>query len=77
MAINDFRNQFGEIPIGVTVGYNSANTPSVPTNYLNCDGSSLSTTTYEILFAVIAYTYGGSGSNFTLPTISDTIIRYQ
>lgn len=40
---------------------------SAPTGWLLCDGSSLSTTTYSGLFAVIAFTYGGSGANFTLP----------
>jgi microcystin-dependent protein len=34
---------------------------------LFCDGSSISTTTYATLFAVIGYMYGGSGGNFSLP----------
>jgi microcystin-dependent protein len=38
-----------------------------PTNYLWCDGESYSTTTYAELFAIIAYTYGGSGGNFKVP----------
>jgi microcystin-dependent protein len=43
--------------------------PNAPTNWLMCNGQSLSTTTYAALFAVIAYTYGGSGANFNLPNI--------
>jgi microcystin-dependent protein len=36
---------------------------------LLCDGSGVSTTTYADLFAVIGYTYGGSGSLFALPDL--------
>lgn len=42
-------------------------TVSAPTGYLLCDGSSVSTTTYAALFAVVGYTFGGSGASFTLP----------
>jgi microcystin-dependent protein len=42
-------------------------TASAPTGYLLCDGSSVSTTTYAALFAVVGYTFGGSGASFTLP----------
>jgi microcystin-dependent protein len=42
-------------------------TASAPTGYLLCDGSSVSTTTYATLFAVVGYTFGGSGASFTLP----------
>jgi microcystin-dependent protein len=42
-------------------------TLTAPTNYLWCDGSSYSTTTYAELFAIIGYTYGGSGGNFNVP----------
>lgn len=34
-----------------------------------CDGRTLDTTTYATLFAVIGYTYGGSGSNFLVPDL--------
>jgi microcystin-dependent protein len=35
--------------------------------WLKCDGRSLDTTTYKILFDVIGYSFGGSGNNFLLP----------
>jgi microcystin-dependent protein len=35
--------------------------------WLLCDGSSISTTTYSGLFALIGYNYGGSGATFNLP----------
>lgn len=38
--------------------------------FLLCDGSSLATTSYPDLFAIIGYTYGGSGGNFSLPDMS-------
>ena len=42
-------------------------TSTVPTGYLELDGSSLNTTTYADLYAVLGYTYGGSGASFSLP----------
>jgi microcystin-dependent protein len=50
------------IPWGSTV---------VPSGFLECDGSSVSTSTYAALFAVIAYTYGGAGASFLLPDLRD------
>jgi microcystin-dependent protein len=46
-------------------------TASAPTGYLLCDGSSLSTTTYAALFAIVAYTFGGSGASFNLPNYTN------
>lgn len=41
---------------------------SIPAGWLKANGAAgLSTSTYANLFAVIGYTYGGSGSSFTLP----------
>jgi microcystin-dependent protein len=45
-------------------------TSSYPTGWLRCDGTSYSTTTYNDLFTLIGYTYGGSGSSFNVPNIS-------
>ena len=42
---------------------------TAPSGWLICDGSGVSTTTYADLFAVIGYTYGGSGSLFALPDL--------
>lgn len=38
-----------------------------PTGWLICNGQSVSTRTYADLFAVIGYTYGGSGDSFNVP----------
>ena len=40
---------------------------SAPSGYLECNGASVSTTTYAALFTAIGYTFGGSGSNFNIP----------
>jgi microcystin-dependent protein len=46
---------------------------TAPTGYLLCTGQSVSTTTFADLFSVIGYTYGGSGSNFTIPNLQGRI----
>jgi microcystin-dependent protein len=40
---------------------------------LLCDGSSVSTTTYNQLFGILGYTYGGSGATFALPNLKGRI----
>ncbi len=60
------------LPTGALCPYAGA---SAPTGYLLCDGSSVSSSTYLALHAVISNTYGGSaytgasGLNFTLPDL--------
>jgi microcystin-dependent protein len=60
------------LPTGALMPYAGA---SAPTGYLLCDGSSVSSSTYLALHAVISNTYGGSaytgaaGLNFTLPDL--------
>jgi microcystin-dependent protein len=48
---------------------------SVPTGFLECDGSAVSRTTYADLFAIIGTTYGsGNGSTtFDLPDLQDNV----
>ena len=53
-------------PAGGVVPFAGA---TAPVGYLLCDGASVSTTDYAKLFAVIAYTYGGSGASFNLPDL--------
>ena len=48
----------------------------VPTGYLECDGSSISRSTYSALFAVIGTTYGSASSTtFNLPNLRGQFIR--
>jgi len=51
-----------------------ASSASFPLGYVARDGRSLSKTTYPDLFAVIGYTYGGSGDNFNIPNSIDKFI---
>jgi len=46
---------------------------SLPSGFLECNGQSVSTSTYAALFAVIAYTYGGSGASFNVPNLQDNV----
>ncbi|MFB9768243.1 tail fiber protein, partial [Nocardioides kongjuensis] len=46
-------------------------TSKVPSTKLVCDGSSKAVASYPYLFAVIGYTYGGSGANFNVPNLVD------
>ena len=44
-----------------------------PENYLLVQGQSLAVTDYPELFAVLGYTYGGSGANFSLPNLQGRV----
>jgi microcystin-dependent protein len=52
------------VPIGIVASFAGT---SAPSGWLLCFGQSLATATYPALFTAIAYTYGGSGPNFSLP----------
>lgn len=43
--------------------------PTPPSNWVLCNGQSLSTALYPALFSRIGYTYGGSGSFFNVPNL--------
>lgn len=57
-------------PIGSIVMYGTG-VGSPPTGWLFCRGQSLPTSgTYNALFLVISYNYGGSGGSFSIPNLS-------
>ena len=60
------------INTGIIVPWSSA---SVPSGFLECDGSNVSRSTYSALFAVVGTTYGaGDGSTtFGLPDLQNNI----
>jgi microcystin-dependent protein len=62
---------FNLVPTGTVIMHVSN---SVSGFYL-CNGASLSTVSASKLFAVIGYTYGGSGANFNLPNFQGVFIR--
>ena len=59
------------VPPGIVMPYSGLAEPS---GWLFCFGQSVSTTTYAALFAVIDYTYGGSGASFTLPDLRGRVV---
>lgn len=68
-----FLNAGGNIPIGSGALFFGL---SAPTNWYLCQGQSLPTAVpNDKLFAVIGYTYGGSGANFNLPDLSNVFAK--
>ena len=63
---NYYLDNYVLIPAGTVIQSAAIN---VPTGWLNCDGTSLSRTTYPDLFSAIEYTYGGSDASFNLPDL--------
>ena len=65
-------NQDAGIPTATIVPWSTA---SVPTGFLECDGSAVSRSTYSDLFAIVGTTYGtGDGSStFNLPNLQDKV----
>src|SRR6056300_1607257 len=60
------------IPTATIVPWSSA---SVPSGFLECDGSAVSRTTYATLFGIVGTTYGtGDGSTtFNVPDLQDNV----
>lgn len=60
-------NYYSDLPVGTIIKFAGS---SVPEHYLECDGSAISRTTYEDLFAVIGEDYGsGDGTTtFNIPS---------
>ncbi len=63
---NYYLDNYVLIPAGTVIQSAAIN---VPDGWLNCDGSSLSTSTYSHLFGAIQYKYGGSDASFNLPDL--------
>ena len=57
--------------IGTMLLWAGSDISKLPTNFLPCDGRSLSTITYSLLFGIISYTYSetSSGSSFKIPNM--------
>lgn len=72
---NDLENELRiSMPVGGMIQWHSA--LAVPNGWLSCAGASVTQADYPALFSVIGYTYGGSAGTFTLPTVTNFIIRY-
>jgi microcystin-dependent protein len=58
--------------VGEIISYIGVSVPS--SNWLFCDGSSYSASSYNELYSVIGTTYGGSGDNFNVPDLRSKIV---
>ena len=63
---SDQLQEYFYIPPSVIFPYSGT---AAPTGFLFCDGSSYGTATYPTLFNTIGYTYGGSGTAFSIPDL--------
>ena len=59
-----------QVPTGIVSDFAGS---SAPAGWLICDGTSHPTATYPDLFAVLGYTWGGSGANFNVPDLRSRI----
>jgi hypothetical protein len=59
-------------PVGAILYYPSA---TIPVGWMMCNGASISTTAFSLLFSKIGYTFGGSGNFFKLPDLRGEFIR--
>ena len=60
------------VPAGTVIAFSNS-TP--PTGYLECNGASLSKTTYSKLYAAIGTRYGSTSTTFKLPDLRGEFIR--
>ena len=71
--IVSIQNQFGEeMPLGSMIMYPKALAPNA--KWMLCEGQTLDNTLYPDLFALIGYTFGGAGLNFSLPDLRSKFI---
>lgn len=62
------------IPPSTVFPYAGTETASAPDGWLFCDGSTYGTSSYQDLFNVIGYSYGGSGGSFSVPDLRGRVI---
>jgi microcystin-dependent protein len=60
------------VPVGSVL---STFLTSCPSGYIAANGQSLTTTAYPNLFTAFSYTYGGSGTNFSVPDTRGYFLR--
>ncbi len=67
ITVNNTVYNVSTVPTGTIKIFISNISP--PVGYIPCNGASYATTAYPALYAVIGYTYGGSGANFNVPNL--------
>ena len=74
ITMPDYDLRLGNLPAGVIWDYAIS---TAPTGWLSCNGSSISQTTYPVLFAVIGSTWGlgkNDNSTFSLPDLRGRVL---
>jgi len=61
------------LPIGTILPFSGDILTDLPAGWLLCDGASYDTTAQAALFAITAYAYGGSASNFNVPGLQEVL----
>lgn len=64
--------QVSTVPTGTILPF-AGNT--IPDGFLDCNGAGLSAETYSALYGVIGTTYGGDGTTFNLPNLTDKFLQ--
>jgi microcystin-dependent protein len=67
ITVNNTVYNVSTVPVGTIKMFISNISP--PAGYIPCDGASYATTAYPALYAVIGFTYGGSGATFNVPNL--------
>ena len=73
-AVPYARNAENGVPVGTILPFGGP-ISNIPDGWLPCDGSQKSTNHYPQLFAVISYSWGGSGNQFRLPDLRGRFLR--
>jgi hypothetical protein len=69
----DTRERINEnVPIGLILEWF---TETAPDGFMECDGTSLTVTSYYDLWMVLGYNFGGSGANFNVPDLRGLLVR--
>lgn len=71
-AIQSLLGQSTSVPIGSITAFGGA---TVPTGWLSCDGSLVTSSQYPQLFAAIGYSWGGGEGSFYLPDLRGRFLR--
>jgi len=62
---------FNPFPVGMIFPFGSDISPD---GYLLCDGASYAAVDYPELFAVVGYSFGGSGADFNVPSLYNRVV---
>lgn len=63
------------LPVGMILYYAGSTTTHLPSDWVVCDGRTLSSATYPELYARIGHAYGGDSTNFKVPDLDGTRLR--